>query len=201
VVKIIPTVLEKSIIEAEKRITAVKGKSKWIQIDVIDGAYLPEKSFELELIDRAEGVENILWDIHLMVKEPVKWLEKCVFIGAARVIGQVEMMSDREEFVKQCKDAGMEAGLAFDIETEVNTIPEETDVVLLMGRKAGFGWMEMNKEIYKKIEITKNLRKDRGFLIGVDGGVTAENVNKLEESGVDIVYSGNEFEKIHEENE
>jgi len=201
VVKIIPTVLEKSIIEAEKRIIQVKGKSKWIQIDVIDGTFLPEKSFELELIDRVEGVENILWDIHLMVKEPVKWLEKCIFIGAARVIGQVEMMSDREEFVKQCKDAGMEAGLAFDIESEVKNIPEETDVVLLMGRKAGFGWMEMNKNIYKKIDITKNTRKDRDFLIGVDGGVTVENIGKLEESGVDIVYSGNEFEKIYDENE
>ena len=199
--KIIPTVLEKSIIEAEKRIIQVMGKSKWIQIDVIDGAYIPEKSFELELIDRIEGVENILWDIHLMVKEPVKWLEKCIFIGAARVIGQVEMMSDREEFVKQCKDAGMEAGLAFDIDSQVTNIPEETDVVLLMGRKAGFGWKEMDKNIYDKIKTTKNVRKDRDFLIGVDGGVTVENISKLEESGVDIVYSGNEFEKIYEENE
>jgi ribulose-phosphate 3-epimerase len=201
VVKIIPTVLEKSIIEAEKRIIAVKGKSKWIQIDVIDGTYLPQKSFELELVDRIEGVENVLWEVHLMVKEPVKWLEKCVFIGASRVTGQVEMMSDREEFVKECKDAGMEAGLAFDIGTEVNNIPEETDVVLLMGRKAGFGWSEMNKDIYKKIDITKIMRKDRDFLIGVDGGVTAENINKLEDEGVDIVYSGNEFEKIDDENE
>ncbi len=199
--KIIPTVLEKSIIEAEKRIIQVKGKSKWIQIDVIDGTYMPEKSFELELIDRVEAGENILWDIHLMVKEPVKWLEKCVFIGAARVIGQVEMMTDREEFVKQCKDAGMEAGLAFDIESEVTDIPEETDVVLLMGRKAGFGWREMDKDIYKKIKFTKDLKNNRHFLIGVDGGVTAENINKLEEEGVDIVYSGNEFEKIYDKNE
>ncbi len=200
-VKIIPTVLEKSIIEAEKRIIQVKGKSKWIQIDVIDGTYLPQKSFELELIDRVEGVENILWDIHLMVKEPVKWLEKCIFIGAARVIGQVEMMSDREEFVKQCKDAGMEAGLAFDIESEVDNIPEETDVVLLMGRKAGFGWMEMEKNIYKKIKVARDLKNKGDFLIGVDGGVSSENISKLEEGGVDIVYSGNEFEKIYDENE
>ena len=199
--KIIPTVLEKSFFEAEKRIISVKGKSKWIQIDVIDGTFLPERSFELELVGRTEGGEDILWDIHLMVKEPIKWLEKCVFIGAARVIGQVEMMSDREEFIKQCKDAGMEAGLAFDIETKVDNIPEETDVILLMGRKAGFGWMEMNEGIYKKIKITKEMRKDSDFLIGVDGGVTAENVNKLEEAGVDIVYSGNEFEKIYGENE
>jgi pentose-5-phosphate-3-epimerase len=61
--------------------------------------------------------------------------------------------------------------------------------------------MEMNKNIYKKIDITKNTRKDRDFLIGVDGGVTVENIGKLEESGVDIVYSGNEFEKIYDENE
>jgi ribulose-phosphate 3-epimerase len=200
-VKIIPTVLEKSFFEAEKRIISVKGKSKWIQIDVIDGTFLPERSFELELVGRTEGGEDILWDIHLMVKEPIKWLEKCVFIGAARVTGQVEMMSDREEFIKQCKDAGMEAGLAFDIESKVDNIPEETDVILLMGRKAGFGWMEMNEGIYKKIKITKEMRKDSDFLIGVDGGVTAENVNKLEEAGVDIVYSGNEFEKIYGENE
>lgn len=200
-VKIIPTVLEKNIFEAEKRVSQVKNRSKWIQIDVIDGIFLPEKSMELELVSRLDGVENILWDIHLMVKEPVNWLEKCIFIGATRVTGQVEMMSDREEFVKQVKDAGMEAGLAFDIKSDVDDIPEETDVVLLMGRKAGFGWKEMDNNIYQKLKIAKEMKKERDYLIGVDGGVTVDNIDKLGEAGVDIVYSGNEFEKLYEKNE
>ena len=198
---VIPTILEKSFYKAEERLAVVRNKSRWVQLDVIDGIFLPEKSFDLEAVSRLNGFEKILWDVHLMVKEPEKWLGKCVFIGASRVIGQVEMMSNRQEFVKKVRDEGIEAGLAFDIETKIENIPEETEVVLIMGRKAGFGWKEMDEVVFKKIEEAKKIRgKSGSFLIAVDGGVTLENQEKLVESGVDIVYCGREFEKIYDKN-
>ena len=191
--KIVPTILEKKFEEAERKIELVVDLVSWIQIDVIDGVFCSGKSFELELMGRVDfNIENKLLDIHLMVREPIKWVNKCDFVKAARVIGQVEMMSKREEFVKTVKDTNMEAGLAIDIDSQIGEIPEETDVVLLMGRKAGFGGEEMDEKIWKKIEILKQVQDDReaSFEIGVDGGVNNKNIEKLRKAGVDIAYCG-----------
>ena len=74
-----------------------------------------------------------------MVKEPLNWLNKCLFVQASRVIGQVEAMSDRETFIAAVKDHGLEAGLAFDADTPLDfDIPLDTDLILLMGRPMGF---------------------------------------------------------------
>lgn len=190
--QIIPTILEKNFTEAELKVLAVKNLVKRIQIDVIDGVFSFGKTFELELINKIERTENVLWETHLMVKEPINWIEKSIHINATRIVGQVELMSDREKFINKIKDAGLEAGLAFDIETEIDEIPEETDMVLLLGRKSGFGSHPMDDKVDKKIEQLINLRKERDldFLIGVDGGVNEDNIKKLEDIGVDVVYCG-----------
>jgi len=196
--QIIPTTgLQKDFFEAEKRIAAVKDNSRWIQVDVSDNIFSPGKTFELELLNKLDfNADEILWDIHLMVKEPLDWIEKCLFIGANRIIGQVEMMADREKFIKTVKDEGLEAGLAFDIDTQVENVPEETDEILLMGRKAGFGEYPLDEKIYKKIEIAKKF----GKTVAIDGGSAAKNIGKLKKLGIDIVYSGNNYFELHEKN-
>jgi ribulose-phosphate 3-epimerase len=192
--RIIPTILEQDFVVAEEKIRLVKDLTSWIQIDVIDGVYTSKKTFETELITRLNfEASNLLWDFHLMVKEPIKWIEKCLFAGASRVIGQVEMMNSREEFVRSVIDTGMEAGLGFDIETEIGAIPTETEVVLLMGRKAGFGSFEMAEiKVLEKVKelIKQRQEKELNFKIGVDGGVTANNLERLKEAGVEIFYAG-----------
>lgn len=182
--QIIPTVFEKEFEAAEKRIKRFGETTKWIQIDVIDGIFGQGKSFGLELLNKIEG--EYLWDVHLMVKEPINWVEKSIFVGASRIIGQMEMMEDKDGFVKRVKDEGMEAGLGFDIETKVENIPAETDVVLLMGRKAGFEERPLDERVYEKIKKIKEM----GFMVGVDGGVTLQNLEKLKNLGVDIIYTG-----------
>jgi ribulose-phosphate 3-epimerase len=194
--QIIPTVTEKDFYKAEARILAVSRLSRWIQVDVIDNIFTPGLSFSLELINKLDfATENLLWDVHLLVKEPADWIEKCLFIGASRIAGQVEMMKDREMFVKTVRDEGLEAGLAFDIETEVKEIPPETNLVILMGRKAGFGVFDMDSKVFEKIKILKEINDEReqNFLIAVDGGVSVDNIDNLKDAGVDVVYSGGNY--------
>lgn len=190
---IVPTILEQQFELASIKIRLIKDKTRWIQVDVIDGVFLKEKTFETELLKKLEKeLENNLLEAHLMVKEPIKWVEKCNFVGITRVIGQVEMMSSREEFVEKVKDVGMEAGLAIDIDTEIGEIPKETDLVLLMGRKTGFGIKEIDKNIYKKIKELIKIRdkEDLDFEIGVDGGITLEEIDKIKNTGINIAYCG-----------
>jgi len=191
--QIIPTILEKEFNLAQIKIDLVKKISKWIQIDVIDEKFSQGKTFELELINNVlKETENVLWEIHLMVKEPKNWIKKCNFINASRIIGQVEMMTDRNEFINEVKNLGIEAGLAFDMDTEIGEIPEETDLILLLGRKAGFKHDNFNEKIFKKIEKLKIIRdqKKLEFKIGIDGGIDETNIGKLNQVGVDISYCG-----------
>lgn len=192
-IQIIPTVFEKDFANARMRLGEIDKTSRWIQVDVIDGIFSYGRTFDLELINKAEGGEKKLWDIHLMVKEPVKWFEKCVFVGASRIIGQVEMMSDRNEFVDRVKTEAVEVGLAFDIDTKVDdNIPKETDMVLLMARKAGFGEKEIDEGIFKKIEKAKKMN----LTVAVDGGVDEDNIFLFENAGVDIVYCGSHYFEV-----
>ena len=149
--EIIPTILEKDFDLAENRFSQIKNLSSWIQIDVVDNVFTSGKSFELELISKFNQIYSSLWDIHLMVKEPINWLKKCLFVDASRIYGQVEMMSNRELFVTEAKNLGLEVGLAFDIETPVDNIPSECDLILLMARPAGFGSYSLDKNIFQKI--------------------------------------------------
>lgn len=190
--QIVPAILEKEFPKAEAKLSQIKDLTTWVQIDVIDGIFSNGKTFNLELLSKTEtDISDLLLDVHLMVKEPVKWLQKCFFVGATRVIGQVEMMSNRNDFVEKTIEIGMEAGLAFDIDTEINEIPEETDLVLIMGRKAGFEVYELEEKIWEKIETVKKIKQKEGlkFKIGIDGGVNFKNIEKFKRIGIDILYS------------
>lgn len=190
--QIIPTILEKDFSRAENNILAVKDYFKWIQIDVIDGYFSFGKTFELELINKIKQVENILWDVHLMVKEPKNWIKKCEYINASRITGQVEMMSDVNYFIERVKDTGLEAGLAYDIETDIGEIPQETDIVLLLGRKSGFNPQPFCEDIFEKIKKLTQIRQDKdlNFKISVDGGINEDNISRLNKEGVEIAYCG-----------
>lgn len=192
-VKIIPTIFEKEFLRAEEKIILIKDKVSWIQIDVTDGYFVKGKTFELELLGRIKETEKCLYDIHLMVKNPEKWVNKCVFSGASRIIGQVEAMKDRNSFVDFVKNEGLEVGLAFDVGTDLDEdIPEDTDVLLLMGRKAGFGNYKFEEKIFEKIKKAVSLRNDLNlsYKIGIDGGVSLTNIGRLKKMGVDIAYCG-----------
>jgi ribulose-phosphate 3-epimerase len=198
--QVIPTITERDFYKAEERIEKVSVYSRWIQVDVFDDVFCSGKSFELELLGKLQmTTDKLLWDVHLLVKGPQDWIEKCLFIGANRIVGQVEMLGSRELFIRTIKDEGLEAGLAFDIDTKIDEdIPSETDIIILMGRKAGFGDFEMDKKVFKKIEILRQAqdKRERKFLIAVDGGVDTENVMKLKDAGVDVIYSGGSYFQI-----
>jgi len=190
---VVPTILEKEFLRAEEKINLVKDVVDWIQIDVIDGKFTSGKTFELELLTRIKNIEACLFDIHLMVENPQKWINKCLFVGASRIIGHIEAIEDRDEFVKLVKNEGVEAGLAIEIDSNIDeNIPDETDVVLLMARKAGFGDYQFDEKIFDRIKEIVVIRQKLGlkFLIGVDGGIRKENVKRLVEAGVDIAYCG-----------
>ncbi len=185
--QIIPTINPQvNYLEVEKRLEKIKDLSAWIQIDVTDGILVSPPTFPLELLKKpAINLDKNIFDIHLMVKDPINWINKCLFIEATRITAQVEMMEDREKFVTTIKDSGCEAGLSFDVDTPITNIPAETDLILIMGRSMGFTPEILDAKIYDKIKQAKSF----GKLVALDGGASTNNIDKLVDAGIDIIYS------------
>ncbi len=188
--------MEKDTVAAKNRLDSLRGKSATVQIDVTDGQFCEGKSFPLEDLVGYEYASEFVWEVHLLVKEPIKWLAKCQEIGALRVIGQIEIMSDPVAFLEAAHEMGFEAGLAFDTKTPLVDIPIDCDDVLLMSRKAGFMDAEFDEIVFDKIKLAKQLQEEMGipFRIGVDGGISPDKLVKLEEAGIDAAYMGRGYE-------
>lgn len=185
--QIIPTTNPQvDFLDVEKRLEYIKDLSAWIQIDVTDGVLVSPPTFPLEILSKSKiNIDKNIFDIHLMVKNPINWINKCLFIEATRITGQVEMMENRENFVTTVKDHGCEAGLSFDVDTPIDNIPAETDLILIMGRKMGFAPAILDDKIFEKIKQAKKF----GKLVALDGGASLDNFEKLKQSGLDIIYS------------
>ncbi len=191
---IIPAILTDTPKEFEEMLRTCDGVVERVQIDVNDGSFLGEKSFLPVEMPTLEN--NIYFDFHLMVKEPIHWLERSTRLGADRVFAHIEGMTSQSSFVKECQIRGLKIGLALDINTPVSLLDplvvSDLDGVLLMGYPAGKGGQKFDDSVFVKIQELVELRKNdiSPFKICVDGGVWEENIFKLYSLGVDEVAIG-----------
>lgn len=200
-INIIPAILTNNINDLKEMVKKIDdssyvegiGLSK-IQIDVIDGEFADNKTVDPLNIKDLETDLGI--DYHLMVKEPISWVEKCANAGADRIIGQVEMMSSQIDFVAKVQETGLYVGLALDLETSVEALDPviltNVDVVLLMAVKAGWGGQKFDRRVLDKIKLLDEIRsRDRTpFKICVDGGETEDVIDDTHFAGADEVVIG-----------
>lgn len=194
IVKIIPSVLTSDPEEVRSFLDEAQDVAKRIQIDIIDGVFSNGKTIEPILLKDYDLSFEV--DYHLMVKDPINWVEKCVTGQGDRIIGEVEMMNDQMEFIKKVQAVGLEVGLALDLETSPEVLSDEVlqslDVVLLMSRKAGFEARTFELSTFDKIKEIVNKRNilSHRFKICIDGGVTDQLIADLAKAGVDEAIVG-----------
>lgn len=191
---IIPAILTSDPTELRDLVSKADGIVKRVHVDVIDGVFADNKTADPSVLNDLD--HSLLMDFHLMVNEPVNWVEKCVRTGGDRIIGHIEMMTDISEFILEVTEAGLYAGIAFDIDTPIsrieNRIIKDLDVVLVMSVPAGYGGQKFHREALGKIEELVEIRKDdeTPFKICDDGGVTFEYMDDLAATSVDEVVIG-----------
>lgn len=191
---IIPAILTNDIGQLTALESRAEGVVERVQIDVIDNKFAENSTVDPAVL---KSIVTILaLDFHLMVKDPIEWVDHCVAGAKNRIIGQVEYMQDQAEFVRKVKEAGSTVGLALDLATAVDKLNQDVlpnlDVVLLMSVPAGFGGQQFDMAVWNKIEKVVKLRKELNlnFKICIDGGVTKELINQMETLGVDEVSVG-----------
>lgn len=181
--KIIPGILESQWSEVEKKIETAKILSDTIHIDIIDGVFAQTQSF-LDPQPFSKYTDELTLEAHLMVKDPVKFLEPFANVGFKRFIGHIEKMENIEEFVARGQLLG-EVGLALDIDTEIEELKlnlEDLDCILLMGVKAGASGQKLDERALEKL---KALREKTFIPLEIDGGINDANILSLQEAGAD----------------
>ncbi len=192
--EIIPAVLTSDPSELKYLIDLAEGNVKKVQIDIIDGIFEKNKTINPESLKYLET--SILFDIQLMVKEPISWTERCVLANTDRIIGHIELMSDQLEFAEKVQSLGLKIGLGLDLDTPVEKIYprliNDIDVILLMSTKAGFGGQKFQEKVFEKIKKLNKIRENdqSPFKICVDGGITKDQAPKLQELKVDEIAVG-----------
>jgi len=184
---IIPGILEKDWASIEKKIHKVKDFSKAIHIDIIDGKFAPNTTF-LDPKPFKKYSDKILFEVHMMVDEPVNYLQSYADEGYKRFLGHIEKMSDQVEFVSKAQGLG-EVVLAIDGPTPIEAIKadyQDLDGLLVMTIKAGFSGQKFMPECLEKIKkIVKKIQDEQlsQLVIEVDGGINSQTIIEAKKAG------------------
>ncbi len=167
----------------------------YLHIDVMDGNFVRSISFGLPVIASIRKNTNLIFDVHLMIEEPIRYLEEFKAAGADIITVHVEACKDLKKTIAKIKELGLKAGVTLKPATGLDTLADiitEIDMVLIMSVNPGFGGQAFLPDSLQKIRDLKALAKQNGvsFDIEVDGGITANNVADVLEAGANVIVSG-----------
>lgn len=192
-VEIIPAILTSDIHELADLLEKASEASR-VQIDVIDGKYADNKTIGPEEL---KGLHpKPLLDFHLMVFDPIDWVDRCLRAGADRVIGQIEHMQSQADFVGKVISLNLKAGLAIDLDTDLEKLDQELlpklDCILVMSVPAGFGGQRFNLKSLDKMQQLKKIKEENNYKYTIcdDGGVTIHLIDDAHYVGADEVSIG-----------
>jgi ribulose-phosphate 3-epimerase len=167
----------------------------YLHIDVMDGNYVSSISFGTPVIKSIRKNSKLVFDVHLMVIDPIRLLEGFAEAGADIITVHAEACVDLLATVLKIKEMGLKAGVSLNPETsleELNHVIKEVDMVLLMGVEPGAGGQEFIPHTLNKIRELRKLANEASVEIDieVDGGITTDNVMDVLEAGANVIVSG-----------
>jgi ribulose-phosphate 3-epimerase len=168
---------------------------KWLHIDVMDGDFVPSISFGMPVIKALRKQSNLFFDVHMMVTEPVRYIDAMADAGADMITVHVEACKHLHRTIQAIKAKGLKAGVVLNPATSLSTLDyilEDIDMVLIMSVNPGFGGQKYIPTMTAKIKALKEMIDARGLQIDieVDGGVTPDNVKEVLEAGANVIVAG-----------
>ncbi|MEE9174541.1 MAG: ribulose-phosphate 3-epimerase [Thermodesulfobacteriota bacterium] len=183
------TKLGDAVMEAEKA-----GVSA-IQIDVMDGRFVPNINFGPGVVSAIRPITNMMLDVHLMIVEPEKYIEDFVKAGADQIIVHQEVCTHLHRVLQSIREMGIKSGVTLNPATPpdmIEDVLELSDFVQVMGVNPGFGGQKFIHSQLNKIRALKSMLEDRGLdvPIGLDGGIDTVTVPLVVEAGATVLVAG-----------
>nr|WP_300305318.1 ribulose-phosphate 3-epimerase [uncultured Anaerostipes sp.] len=174
---------------------AADAGAQWIHIDVMDGAFVPNISLGFPVIKSLRKETDKVFDVHLMIEEPGRYISEFAEAGADLITIHVEAAKHLHRAVQQVKAAGCKVGISLNPATPLcalDHILDEIDMVLIMTVNPGYGGQAYIDAMDQKIRDLRKMADERGLDldIEVDGGVTADNIAHIKECGANIFVAG-----------
>ncbi len=175
--------------------SVVEGGAEYIHIDVMDGMFVPSISYGMPVIKSIRKVTDKVFDVHLMVTEPIRYIEDFKNSGADLITVHIEACKDLKATIEKINSLGMKASVALKPNTPIESVFEYVpmiDMVLCMSVEPGFGGQKYIDSVTDKIKTLKKYIDDNGYKcdIEVDGGINFDNLEMVLEAGINVVVAG-----------
>jgi len=187
-IEIVPAVLVKTAEELKQRVKEVEPFVKRVQIDIMDGEFVPNKTVQPE--DMKGFKTDLMKEAHLMVNDNKKYVEAFLDLGFDMIIVHYESCKDVPGIIKKVKDKGKKIAIAINPPTPLSAIKDyldDLDMVLIMTVNPGFSGQGFDSSVLPKIRELRSMRKDLD--IQVDGGIKVGTVRQAAEAGANIFAS------------
>ncbi len=181
-------------LEQEMKKTEENG-AKYLHFDVMDGMFVPSISFGMPVLASIHDVTDQVMDAHLMVQEPIRYIEAFRQAGADMITVHLEACRDIGATLRKIRECGLKVGLSVCPETEAEAVKpylKDVDMILVMCVHPGFGGQKFIPESLDKIRSIRKMIREEALQVDiqVDGGIYLSNVREVLDAGANVIVAG-----------
>ncbi|TCT16950.1 ribulose-phosphate 3-epimerase [Natranaerovirga pectinivora] len=195
-IQLAPSMLSADFSNLERDIRLIdEAGAHMIHLDVMDGSFVPNISYGAPVIKCLRDKTNKIFDVHLMVNEPIRYIDDFYNAGANIISVHAEACTHLNRTIQKIKSLGIKAAVALNPATSLSVLDyvlEELDMVLIMSVNPGFGGQSFIPSALQKIRDLRCVIESKGLDIDiqVDGGITVKNVKEVIEAGANVIVAG-----------